>query len=94
MDTFVDWIANGSPPWAAYCAFISGWLIVHDKQPGVRPVGVGEMWRRLIYKIVLKVTGPEVTIVCQDEHLCSRRKAGINSAIHRVQDLWDENSST
>ena len=78
----------------AYCAFMSGRLIALDKQPGVRPVGVGETWRRLISKIVLKVTGPEVTIVCQGEHLCARRKAGINSAIHGVQYLWDENSST
>ena len=27
VETFVDWLANGSPPWAAYCEFMSGWLI-------------------------------------------------------------------
>ena len=53
IETFVHWLANGSPPWAAYCAFMSGRLIALDKQTGVRPVGVGEMWRHIFSKIVL-----------------------------------------
>ena len=44
-------------------------------------------------KIVLKVTGPEATMVCQDDQLCARLKAGIDGAIHRVKVLWDENLS-
>ena len=56
VETFVDWLANRSPPWAAYCAFMSGRLILLDKQPGVRPVGVGERWLHLFAKIMLKVT--------------------------------------
>ena len=64
VETCVNCLANGSPPWAAYCAFMSGRLIALDKQPSVRPVGVGEMWRRLFANIILKVTGPESTISC------------------------------
>ena len=41
VETFVNWLANGSPPWAAYHAFMSGRLIVLDKQPGVFTVRVG-----------------------------------------------------
>ena len=41
VETFVDWLDNGSPPWAAYRVFISGRLIEIDKHPGVRPVGLG-----------------------------------------------------
>ena len=41
METFVDWLANGSPPWAAYSEFMSVHLVDIDKQPDVRPVGVG-----------------------------------------------------
>ena len=47
---FVEWIGNGRPPWAAYRALLSGRLIALDKQPGIRPVGVGETWRRLMAK--------------------------------------------
>ena len=39
---FFEWLGNGRPPWAAYWALMSGRLIVLDKQPGIRPVGVGE----------------------------------------------------
>ena len=41
LETFVDWLANGSPPWAAYCAFMSGRMIALSKQPGVSLVGIG-----------------------------------------------------
>ena len=39
---FVEWLGNGRPPWAAYWALMSARLIALDKQPGTRPVGVGE----------------------------------------------------
>ena len=39
VEIFVDWLANGSPPWAAYCAFISGGMIAIDKQ-------LASGWRR------------------------------------------------
>ena len=54
VETFVDWLVNGSPTWAAYHAFMSGGLIALDKQHGVRPVGVGEMWRRLFPRSYLR----------------------------------------
>ena len=94
VETFVDWLANERPPWAAYCAFMSVRLIVLDKHPGVRPVGLGETWQHLVAKIVLKAIGPKATMVCQDEHMCAGLKAGIDGAIHRFQTLWDENLST
>ena len=45
-------------------------------------------------KIVLKVTGTEATMVCQDDHLCSGLKAGIDGVVHEVQDIWYEKSTT
>ena len=59
---------------------MSGRLIALDKQPVVRPVGVGETWRRLFDKCVLRVTGPEATSVCQDDQLCAGLKAVIDGA--------------
>ena len=49
------WLANETPPWAAYRAIMANRLIALDKCPGVRPVGVGEIWRRLLVKYVLIV---------------------------------------
>ena len=73
---------------------MSGRLIALDKHPVVRLVGVGEMWWCLFAKIVLKVTGPEETMVCQDDHLCAVLKAEIDGMIHGVQAQWDKKSST
>ena len=64
MENCVDWLANGIPPWTAYRAFISGRLIALDKQPGIRPSGVGATWRHIFSKIVLKVMGKEAIIAC------------------------------
>ena len=94
VETVVDWLANGSPPWTTYRAFMSVRMIALDKQPGVCPVGVREMWRRLFANIVLKVKVPEATMACQDDQLCAGIKAAIDGAIHGVQALWDRNSST
>ena len=56
---FVEWLRNGGPPWAAYRARMSGRLIALDKQPRIRPVGVGETWRRMMAKCLLRVPEPE-----------------------------------
>ena len=94
METFVDWISNKSPSWAAYHEFISCRLIALDKQPGVRLVRVGENWRRLFANIVLNITGPEATTVCQDDYMCAGLKAVIDDSVHGVQSIWDENLTT
>ena len=73
---------------------MSGRLIEIDKQTGIRPVGVGEMWRRRFSKILLKVTGLEATMAYQDDQLCAGIKAGIDGTIYGIQDLWDKNAST
>ena len=39
---------------------------------------------------MLKVTGLEVTMACQDYQLCDGLKAGIDGAVHGVQAIWDE----
>ena len=64
MENYVDWLANGSPPWAAYREFVSGRMIALDKHHGVRLVGVGKILRRIFAKIVLKDTGLEATMAC------------------------------
>ena len=52
-----EWLSNGRPPWAAYRAMMSGRLIALDKSSGIRPVGIGETWRCLLEKCLLRVIG-------------------------------------
>ena len=70
---------------------MSGYLTAIDKQPGMHPVRVGETLRRLFAKIVLRLTGPEYTMVCQYDQICAGRKTGIDGAVHEVQYICDQN---
>ena len=77
VSDFVLWLGNGRPPWAAYRALMSGRLIVLDKQPGIRPVGVGETWRRLMAKCLMKVAKPEAKSAYGTTQLAGGLEAGI-----------------
>ena len=65
-----------------------------DKNPGVHPFGVGETWKLFFSKIVLKVTGPEATMACQNDPLCAGIKVVIDGPINGVQVLCDQKLST
>ena len=47
------WFANKFPPWAAYRSIVTARLVALDKSPGVIPVVIEEVFRRLIAKLVL-----------------------------------------
>ena len=63
VESFADWLANQKLSRAAYWALLYGRLIALDKIPGLRPMRVGETWRRIFAKCVLKVTVSEETHV-------------------------------
>jgi len=44
MASWTNWLANETPPWPAYRALMAGRLVALDKQPGIRPVGIGEIY--------------------------------------------------
>ena len=82
---FTRWMANSTPPWAAIRAIMANRLMALDKCPGVRPVGIGEIWRRLFSKCVLKEAGAEATEACGSDQLCAGLKADIEGAVHAVR---------
>ncbi len=43
MADWVEWLSNESPPWTAYRALMCRRLVALDKQPGVRPMAIGEI---------------------------------------------------
>ena len=66
---------------------MSGRLIALDKQPGIRPVSVGETWQRLMAKCLLQVMGPEAKAACGTIQLPEGVEAGIKGAIHAMRVL-------
>ena len=87
---FVEWLGNGRPPWAPYRALMSGHMVALDKHPVIRPVGVGEIWRIMMAKCMLRVAGPEAKAACGTTQLAGGVKVGIEGAIHAMRVLWEE----
>eukprot|EP00957_Ditylum_brightwellii_P027985 2114130-Ditylum_brightwellii.AAC.1 len=77
---WADWLSNTSPSWAAYCAIIACRLVALDKQPGVRPVGIGKLLCRLLAKLVICATGEEAKTACGSLQLCAGLEAGIEGS--------------
>ena len=74
-------------------AFTACRLIPLDKNPGVHPIGIGEMLRRLVSKCVLPVAHDEVTHACGTMELCAGQCAGAEAAIHAVSDLFNRDDT-
>ena len=68
--------------------FVASRLIALDKQPGVRPIGVGEAVRRLVGKAILRVIGPDVVDAAGTSQLCAGQLGGCETAVHAIRDLF------
>jgi hypothetical protein len=71
MATWVDWLSNGLPPYAAYQAVNMVHAIALDKSPGVWPLGVGEVWMRLWSDCSYMKTKAAATSACRNTQLCA-----------------------
>ncbi|KAL7477346.1 hypothetical protein ACHAW6_004532 [Cyclotella cf. meneghiniana] len=87
------WLGNTSPPWAAYRAMRQGWLVALDKQPGVRPIGIGECWLHAVSKCVLMECGSKGKAACGSMPLCAGLETGIKGAIHSIRKKATEDKS-
>jgi len=90
MAAWTEWLANEHPPWAAYRALMACRLMALDKEPGTRPVGIGEIYRRLMAKCVISVCGHTATAACGNVNLCAGLSAGIEGAVHAMNGEWEE----
>ena len=65
-------------------------LLPLDKGEGVvRPIGVGEVLRRIIGKCVIRVTKPDVIDACGSLHVCAGLQCGSEAAIHAMRSIFD-----
>ena len=62
-------------------------LIGLDKCPGVRPIGIGDILRRLLCKVLLIVVGKEFIRSYGTDQICSGVEAGIEGIIHHTRSL-------
>ena len=70
-------------------AFLSCRLIPLDKNPGVRPIGIGEVLRRIIGIAVLYIIGDDIHDAVGSLQLCTGHDNGIEAAIHAMRKVVD-----
>ena len=66
-------------------------LIPAMKQPsGVRPIGIGEVLRRIIGKAIVAEIKPDIVESCGSLQLCGGQKAGCEAAAHAMSEIFAE----
>lgn len=68
-------------------------LIPLDKQPGVRPIGVGEILRRVVGKVVSWAVKKDVMAAAGPLQVAAGLKSGAEGAIHAMRELFDEDTA-
>ena len=63
-------------------AFLACKLIPLDKNPGVRPIGIGEIIRRIPDRAVMAAFRRNILESAGDLQLCTGQRAGCEAAVH------------
>jgi hypothetical protein len=83
-----EWLCNESPPYAAYRALNAKREVALDKQPGTRPVAIGEIWMRCTGKGLIMQSDDQAKLACGSVQLCAGLECGIEASLHAVRDVW------
>ena len=70
-------------------ALVANRGIALDKCPGLRPIGVGEILRRIIGKAILGPIGCDVQKACGPLQLCAGQSAGVEATVHAMRALFE-----
>ena len=79
--------------------FVACRLIPLDKgedalgNPGVRPIGIGEVLRRIISKVVVGNIRDDIIDAAGPLQTCAGLKSGIEASIHAMKDIFEEEST-
>ena len=89
--------ADAAPVWSSCLTSpqvrIACRLVALDKCPGVRPVGIGEVVRRIAGKAILSVTGMAVQEVTGALQVCSGQQGGYEATIHAMRHAFSESNT-
>ena len=73
--------------------FLACRLIPLDKNLGLRPIGVGEVLRRIAGKVVMKVVKEDIKKAAGCLQLCAGQEAGCEAAIHAMHRIFESNET-
>ncbi len=65
-------------------------LVALDKCPGVRPIGIGEIPRRIMGKAILLIVRDDVRQAAGSMQLCAGQVSGVEAAVHAIKDIFQK----
>ena len=74
-------------------AYLSCSLIPLDKNPGLRPIGIGEVLRRIVGKSITNVLKKDLTDSVDGVQMCVGHQGGVEAAVHAMVDIFAEDSN-
>ena len=74
-------------------AFVACRLIALNKCPGVRPIGIGEVVRRILGKAILSTIGSEIEEVAGALQVCGGQQGGCEAAVHAMKTISEDPST-
>ena len=74
-------------------ALLASRLIPLDKHPGLRPIGVGEVLRRITGKVVVSVLRKDVIASVGSLQVCVGHDAGCEADVHTMHSIFDEENT-
>ena len=96
---FAKVLATEEVPGEILTEFVACRLVPLDKGSdskgdiGVRPVGVGEVLRRIVGKLVVDVVKSDIQDAVGPLQTCAGLRSGIEGSIHAVKEIWDEDDT-
>ena len=67
-------------------------LITLDKKPGYRPIGIGEVIRRVVSKCIMAVVKEDVRRAVGNLQVCAGQQAEGEAAIHAMREIFSEDN--
>ena len=92
---FVKILCTEQLPSEYLTEFLAGRLIPLDKDPGsenpeIRPIGIGEVLRRIASKTVTRFLKNDIQLAAGALQTCSGTESGIEAAIHAMKEHFDQ----
>ena len=73
--------------------FVACRLIALNKNPGVRPIGIGDTARRIIAKSILMVIKGDIQDAAGTLQLCAGQISGSEAAVHAVRSAFEDDDT-
>ena len=71
-------------------AFLANRLVPLDKCPGLRPIGIGEVLRRIAGKVFMSVVKGDIQDSVGSLQVCAGQAGGCEAAIHAMRTIYEE----